>query len=359
MNDIATRDITTGSDGRVDEIDIRTPVFSTRIGRRQFHRQSDPAVQKDLFARYVKRIVIETSSYCNRRCVFCPNADGSRLKARHVMPEAMFRTVIDDLAEIGYARTILFHLYNEPLADPAIFDRISYARSRLPKAILSFNSNGDYIRAGTLKRLAEAGLTNLHISIYGPEHGVFDKDYVSKRMQDMAELCGLSKAPVWRSEIECLVSGVFEDGDARLPIGIQAKDFNQSGYDRGGLVDFEQQELPDRLYPCPSPFDEFLLTWNGVAVPCCNLVGDRPEHQRFGAGEVTTPGTIFDIYANGPLVEWRRSLMRFDAHAAPCNACTRQSVPIAMLDIQHVAFNEKLCDFMDPLPPLGSQVRSA
>lgn len=328
------------------EMDLKVPLFKLRIANQQFHRQPDPATQKALFARSVKRVVIETSSYCNRRCVFCPNADGNRLGTRKLMPDEMYHAIIDDLAEIGYSKAILLHLYNEPLANPGIFYQIAYARLKLPNATLSFNTNGDYIKADTLQRLVSVGLTSLHVSIYGPGQGVFKKDYVFRKVQDMVTACGLAGTePEWISEDECRAKGVFEHGNLRLPITIQARDFDQNGYDRGGLVEFSEQALPDSQDPCPSPFEELLIAWNGVVVPCCNVDGDRPEHQQFNVGQVTGAGSIFSIYADGPLVEWRRSLVLFQKHKAPCAKCTRLSQSIPATTPEHLAFNEVVNKF--------------
>ena len=337
MNNISAETVETGI------LDLTTPLFSLRVDERQFRPIADPSVQRELFATYVKRIVLETSAYCNRRCRFCPNADGSRLERGQHMPEDSFHAIIEDLASIGYAGTILFHLYNEPLANPGIFEQIAFTRLKLPSANLSFNSNGDYIRHDTLRRLALAGLNRLHISIYGPEHGLFDSDYVMDRVRSMATLCGLPETSAkWVSELECRAIGTFAEGDLRLPLVIQARNFNSAGYDRGGLVRADELNTAARQYPCPSPFDELLITWNGAVVPCCNIVGDRPEHKSYIVGKVVGPGDIFAIYANGPLVAWRRSLMRFGQQSGPCTTCTRLSKPVAELTEAHEAFNAKV-----------------
>lgn len=329
--------------GEAGTLDLSTPLFRLRVDERQFRPISDPGVQRELFGTYVKRIVLETSAYCNRRCRFCPNADGGRLERGHHMPDESFRATIDDLASIGYTGTILFHFYNEPLANPDIFDQIAFARLKLPTANLSFNSNGDYIRPNTLRRLAFAGLSKLHISIYGPEHGVFDNDYVMDRVRSMATLCSLPETSAkWISDLECRAIGTFTEGNLKLPLIIQAKNFNTTGYDRGGLVRSEELQTTARQYPCPSPFDEVLITWNGAVVPCCNIVGDRPEHKSHIVGKVVGPGDIFAVYANGPLVAWRRNLMQFGPKGGPCAACTRLSEPVKELTASHEAFNAEV-----------------
>lgn len=327
-------------------LDLSTGAFTLSVEPDQLRPITDPMRQRALFKRAVKRVVIESSSYCNRRCVFCPNSDESRLGARKLMPETTYTSIIDSLAEIDYGGSILFHLYNEPLANPEIFAQIAYARRMLPAARLGFNSNGDYIRPETLRKLAEAGLSHLHISIYGPDHGRFDRNYVLARVGEMAETCGFSRDLArWVASDECHAQSVYIDGTKQMSVSIQGRDFNIVGYDRGGLVNFDDQVPPERRYPCPSPFDEVLIGWNGIAVPCCNIVSDRPEHEPYAVGRVAENCSIFEIYANGPLVAWRQSLLSFKAHKEPCRQCTRLSFPVAELSEEHLAFNKVVDEF--------------
>ena len=321
--------------------DISTGAFRLHICPDQLRKIRNPIEQRLLFKSFVKRVVIETSSFCNRRCRFCPNADGSRLGEQKMMAPEAFSAVLDDLAEIDFDGLILFHLYNEPLANASIFDEVAQARAKLPKCRLHFNTNGDYIRHGTLAKLARAGLSSLHVSIYGPDHGVFHPAYVEARVAEMAATCGLPRGSAkWLSALECRAAGVFVQDDLKLSVTIQARNFNEVGYDRGALVTIpERSDHFWRHTPCPSPFEELLLTWDGTAVPCCNVVGDNRKHAAYTVGKLNGRGSIFALYADGPLVDWRRSLLKFDAHKSPCSACTRMATKVDRLDSQHLAFN--------------------
>lgn len=343
MSDVWIRRSGQGPDGPGAVYDLGTGPVKFSLWADQLRGVGDPTLQRHLFKRFVKRVVIETSSYSNRRCGFCPNADGSQLGAFRMMPEEAFLAVLDDLAEIGFDKTILFHFYNEPLANPRIIDQVALARQKLPTAVLSFNSNGDYIRSDTLEKLVRAGLSSLHISIYGPNHGVFDAASVEDRVADMAETCGLPRdATKWVSALECRATGKFMDGARALPITIQAKNFNEVGYDRGAFVEIAGiAPTFQRRSPCPSPFDELLLTWDGTAVPCCNVVGDKPENSAFTVGRLAERGSIFSNYADSPLVDWRWQLLKFADHGGPCAQSTRFATPLDEFTAQHRSFNEQ------------------
>ena len=113
------------------------------IGREMYSPLTDPARQRALFLQTVNRIEVETHSYCNRRCDYCPNVVGDRLGPNVRMKPAIWEKLLRDLAAIGYARYFVLNSYNEPLYDRAILDRIAEARAAMPKARIMIYTNGD------------------------------------------------------------------------------------------------------------------------------------------------------------------------------------------------------------------------
>jgi 2-deoxy-scyllo-inosamine dehydrogenase (SAM-dependent) len=57
-------------------------------------------------------IAIETSSWCNRRCAFCPNSVSPRSKSEEFMPLDLIEKVLNDLAAIGYRKRVELYIYN-------------------------------------------------------------------------------------------------------------------------------------------------------------------------------------------------------------------------------------------------------
>jgi molybdenum cofactor biosynthesis enzyme MoaA len=54
----------------------------------------DPAEAETLFKQAVKTIEISISSYCNRRCPYCPNAIVDRISQKHLMSDGLFLNVM-------------------------------------------------------------------------------------------------------------------------------------------------------------------------------------------------------------------------------------------------------------------------
>jgi hypothetical protein len=117
------------------------------------HFAVNPPDAGAIFKAAVTSIDLETSSYCNRRCLFCPVAATDRHTAarqQQIMGMPLFHGIVADLQAIGYAGRIVLTRFNEPLADPLLLERIGYLRPRLPKAMITV----DYQR-----RLADARLS--------------------------------------------------------------------------------------------------------------------------------------------------------------------------------------------------------
>jgi radical SAM protein with 4Fe4S-binding SPASM domain len=107
-------------------------------------------------------VVWNVTAQCNLRCVHC-YAEGPTGDRELSTAEA--HSLIDDLAALGVP--VLLFSGGEPLLRGDIFDLIAYARSRDLRPSLS--TNGTLIDAQTARRLAEAGVAYVGVSLDGLE----------------------------------------------------------------------------------------------------------------------------------------------------------------------------------------------
>jgi len=305
----------------------------------------DPASDADkrkLFKTCVKRVNIELSSYCNRRCGFCPNKEGTRLKAHHILPRSIFESVIANLEVINYRAGLYFHLYNEPLADPdLLIERASHARSRLPDAKFGLNSNGDYLTQELLTRLDGAGINDIFVSVYGPNQGDWVEDYVRERVVDIAARIGLKTTLNEKPGMQYSISGRV----GNVAINVAARNLWKSGYDRGMLI----PELSvTRTSPCVSPITDVSIDYRGYMLPCCNVYTDNPSHIPNTFANLSDV-QIFDAYANSRAQSWRRDLLQFDPPGSFCRNCSRSNhqsldTPANRETLMHLRRNMQLAD---------------
>ena len=288
------------------------------IGKEAFSPARDRQSAKELFARSVQRIEVETHSYCNRRCDYCPNAAGDRLGENRRMDDEIWFLLLDNLREIGYASNFIFASYNEPLADRIILQRIREAREYLPQARLMIYTNGDYLNPAYLAELTEAGLDYLHISIHtspGERYGEVPA------LNHIAQLVKRMDTAVHFQQLKAGEFIVAKMPHEKMEIEIRAINYWQHGTDRGGLIDGIAVR-PDRTMPCHFPFAHFHMGYTGTVVPCCHIRSDSESHRSYRYGNLHDHGSIFEIYAGQVATDWRRHLVSFNPKMDPCRTCS-------------------------------------
>lgn len=72
-------------------------------------------------------VLIELTSCCNFSCSFCPSDIMKRKKG--VMPQKLWRKILNELAEKRMTHTVFFHVLGEPLLNRDIFNAIALANS--------------------------------------------------------------------------------------------------------------------------------------------------------------------------------------------------------------------------------------
>lgn len=296
------------------------------------HFTANPPDPRGLFRQSVRRVEIETFTYCNRKCWFCGNKDLPERQSRsanQTMDARIYTRIIADLASISYAGEITFSRYNEPLARPDILlPRLKEARALLPSAVLLAHTNGDYLTAELLARLSAAGLNQLNVQTYGRANERQSWHYARmKQLQDEqidrlglnpygSDVRTLLDSYEYRVMRQAWVSGVMVCWDAR--------NWDKLGNSRGDTVPLNIEHR--RTAPCFEPFTGIWIDWNGSVFPCCNLRSDAPEHQKYVVGVLQPDGqpSIFDVWA--AMHEWRRSLFSVGAKSAPCHNCTYEEI---------------------------------
>lgn len=283
-----------------------------------FVRVSIPSRARFLFRRNVEQIEIETHTFCNRTCWFCPNSYIDRRSANHRMDEGLYLRILRDLVSIGYKQSITFSRYNEPLADRIILTRIKQARDQLPAAKIFTHTNGDYLNRAYLDELRAAGLDKLRVQVYGNnDDRTWDDDEVLARMNKRMEPLGLP--------FDFLACDQGKHYAARhyygdLEVIFEATNFSADMLDRGQTL--TPSKPYERTAPCKLPFNSIYIDWNGKVVPCCNIRSDEPKHVNYIVDDLSTGRSIFQAYADSALVEWRKELYAEGPKKAPCNTCS-------------------------------------
>jgi len=219
-----------------------------------------------------KTVEIETTSYCNRKCVYCPNYTVGRPEAP--MDENLFYKIIDSLSRWDYSGRLSPHFYGEPLTDDRLVGFMAYARKKLPRANIAVYTNGDFLSVEKYLALTEAGVNSFRISLHSPA--------MPKLLSDTLAHIKAERPELYKVEIVDFY-------------GMYTRKEGEMLNNRGGLV-----EIKHTRHPYCFLVNHLTIDYKGNAVLCCN---DFTSSVVFGnAGEKD----LRDIWHDPAYVKARR-----------------------------------------------------
>jgi cyclic pyranopterin phosphate synthase len=113
-------------------------------------------------------VEMEVCSRCNRRCPYCPVSLDPMPAVPARMSDEVFRSTVDQLAEIGFAGRISYHLYNEPLLRTDLHRLVGLVHTALPDALQVLNTNGDLLDDRRYAALRAAGIDYFYVTRHSP-----------------------------------------------------------------------------------------------------------------------------------------------------------------------------------------------
>ncbi len=111
-----------------------------------------------------KEVRIETSTFCNHKCVFCPHSTHFK-RRKETMNLGLFQFLLDKIKDQAPNVTdVTVSGFGEAFMDPTIIDKIKYAHS------LNYNvhilTNGTYLSKSKIDYLLNLPLADLRISLH-------------------------------------------------------------------------------------------------------------------------------------------------------------------------------------------------
>lgn len=290
---------------------------SLRMQKNHFKIALPQNEAEQLFKESVELIEVETTSYCNRTCSFCPNSFIDRKSEKRQMPETVWRKILDDLRQMNYSGSFVWSRYSEPLSEPRILDRIREVRQAAPDSRISINTNGDFLNPDYLNQLEEAGLNRLFVDIYIPDEETYHLEVAKKYVKKFSERINRSYQVLNTDpELYCQIDSLKIQIVAVVRNIASFKRIDMS--DRGGLM--QNSRKASRTSPCYAPYKHLVIDWDGSVVVCCQVRSDSPNHANTIVGKIGVDGLgLVEAYTR--LAEWRQSLRTYGQKKIPCTTC--------------------------------------
>ena len=252
---------------------------------------------------------IEGYNVCNLRCVMCPYHKMTREKT--LMSMELFEKIIDDAANIG-VKTIGLNFYNEPLADPLIFERIKYVKNKGLSCI--FFSNGTLLSKEKIDAILSSGVDSITFSFDGATKEAYEKIRIGADFEKTQDnIISLIKERNKRGASQPAIfigfavqKGNYQDMKAfrsfwrGLADGVNVGEVDSRKEDGLGPDEFKRRLESKHLYPCCRIFSTMNVMSNGQVALCCMdfdgsvMLGDLNKQ------------TISEVYSSAKWVQIRQ-----------------------------------------------------
>lgn len=246
-------------------------------------------------------VLFELRTRCNGRCSFCAANIHTDDRQDITMSLELYRSIIDQLAELDFSGRIAFHGNSEPLLVRNLPEYVAYARRVLPRSTLQIVSNGRALNNAMGAALLEAGIDELNINVYNDDLSAPLPDRIRKFDEEVLKPF-LAANP---DRAKTFVYSVLKRQETAF-LGNRAG----TAPNKGALTKRNFRGF------CQYPFKQLHLTADGRVAKCCqdfyfsDPVGDASRER------------IIDIWRGEPLNTLREQLLRHDRTAnAMCAVC--------------------------------------
>lgn len=214
---------------------------------------------------------IEATSRCNLRCTFCDKLPLMEKGQLGDIDIGLYKKIIDE-GEQNDLCSIKLSYRGEPLLHPRIVEMVHYAKE---KGILDvyFNTNGMLLTAELSKRLIDAGLDRISISIEGTDPEKFETARVGAKFSmifDNVKSLMELKAKMNVDYPRVRIQSVFLP-DLNVD---EYKRFWEPYCDEVAVVDYkdESKRISGLKYDwaCPQLWQRMTIEWDGTVLPCNN-----------------------------------------------------------------------------------------
>lgn len=271
--------------------------------------------------RLFNTIAIETSSWCTRRCEFCPVSYFPR--GDEYMDDGLWRQIINELSVMKYKGRIEMFIYNEPLYDDSLFDKIADIRCHIPRACIMIATNGDLIDSQYwIHYLFDVGLNQLCINLYSPKRARQLRRYTKESGYERYDLSLYANIGPKKKVLQIIDrTGVTRDNH-KLP-GV-----HHISNRAGNIFDFVPPlDVPlDKM--CTRPFRFLNIMYDGRAMLCCN-----DYHRVVDVGDCSSMPLI-EIWNSDAFNVYRSHLQNKDRRLPLCDVCDFNGGPY-----QHVIYH--------------------
>lgn len=247
-----------------------------------YFEDNDMANEKNDIMRYEppfpSKIMIEVSSLCNHKCIFCSVQKSNRKK--RIIEETLANRIIEEAYHLG-CKEISFHAMGEPLMCNNLYQYVKKSK-QLGYSYIYIDTNGALALPDRINPIVDAGLDSIKFSIgaanrqdYNFIHQKDDFDQVLKNVISLSKykndkktnlkiIVGFAETKYTLGQGEELKKILGDYVDEIWIYGVSNQAGNMTEDNSELYVEREQKKSL-----CKEPFNRIVVTSEGLVSACC------------------------------------------------------------------------------------------
>lgn len=273
------------------------------------------------------RLWVELTSFCNYRCIMCPNKDLDK-EGKGFMDFDLYRKIVDESK--GHVFEINLAHRGESMMHPELMDAIAYAGAN--GIFTRLHTNGSLLTKDLASKIIRSSLDRLSFSFDGYDPQTYERIRVGgnfdKTLDNIVQFLELKKEAGVKKPITVVEVINFEEKDkaafhaakkrfqsrfASLPLdAIVFRDL----HNWAGQIEKERQGKNYTV--CPFPWNALVIFWDGTVLPCT-----QDFFGAFVAGNVKN-SSLKEIWNGDRMRHLRKKLAEGSlAELKACSECDR------------------------------------
>jgi len=273
------------------------------------------------------RLWVELTSFCNYRCIMCPNKDLEK-EGKGFMDLALYRKIVDESKDFVFEINLAHR--GESLMHPNLIEAISYAAKN--RIFTRLHTNGSLLTDDISHKIIRSKLDRLSFSFDGYDRETYEKiragGNFDKTLENIVHFLEIKKEARSKKPITVIEVINFDQKDREE--SLKAKKIFQSRFKNLPLDSIvfremhnwagqiEKERLGKKYTVCPFPWNAQVIFWDGAVLPCTqDFFGE------FIAGNVKD-SSLKEIWNGESMRHLRKKLAEGSiAELKACSECDR------------------------------------
>jgi pyruvate-formate lyase-activating enzyme len=226
------------------------------------------------------RVYIESTNYCNLKCIMCPTGLGVVKRPKGYMDMDLYERIVDELAPTVSAAVL--HSWGEPLMHPRLFDMIRLGKRA--NIAMETSTNITLLNEERAREVLDAGLDVLYLALDGATRETYERvrvnakwDKVLRNVDRFLELKAARRAPTrvvlqiiamqeTRADVEAFVARW--DRPEVDQVNVKHLDTWGDQVDAITAHRADADAMPRKRVPCPNLWYHGYIFWDGTLTSC-------------------------------------------------------------------------------------------